>query len=226
MYIRGTIDTVIGLNRGLNQAVGSTVKTTAASSSAGSRSSSRTTPKPEASPKPRTRPRSKSEPVPRRDDSAPAGSGSGASTSGSETIASSLEEKLPVLPTDEKSAFDFNTYHPISGPSGGATSAAKPPPAWMAEDVDKFLDKYFYGQLDDKKLSSPEMIKEVPQTETSFFMRNEGDVVRASALYLLHPVIITGKPEQETKSSIPFNKTCSARGLLIAEFPIKSVCPS
>ena len=80
------------------------------------------------------------------------------------------------------------SFFSISDATGQSTKIAKPPMAWIAEDMDSFLKTYFTDEI--AKISVPGM---APQLEESFRMSNEADVVRASAVYLLNVVNIAGE---------------------------------
>ena len=107
---------------------------------------------------------------------------------GAKPIVEALKEKLPLFDCGPGSEFTDESFFSITKASGQSTKLAKPPMAWIAEDMESFLKTYFTEE--EAKFSVDYM---APQVEKSFRMSNEADVVRASALYLLNVVNIAGE---------------------------------
>ena len=105
-----------------------------------------------------------------------------------DSIVKVLKERLPLFPFGEGSSFSDNKFFKIDNPSGKSTQAATPPMAWLAEDMKTFLDTYFT-----KEFMNITASYKLPQLEKSFRILVEADVVRASALYLIHVVNIASE---------------------------------
>ena len=99
-----------------------------------------------------------------------------------------LKEELPTFPSGKGSNFKDASFQPLSKSSGKSTTAAIPPVAWVAEDMESYLKTYFTNELANISANGV-----TPQLEESFRISNEADVVRASAVYLLNVVNIAGE---------------------------------
>ena len=103
------------------------------------------------------------------------------------TIKAVIDKELPDLPCIDAAKLESKPYYKTDA-SSETTKDQTPPEGWLEEEEteDGSLNKYF------SEFASIQTKLGVPATEESHYLSNEGDVVRASTLYLLHPVNVAG----------------------------------
>lgn len=95
------------------------------------------------------------------------------------TIRESFKQTLPNLPQDGTAK--------VATMSGQSTSLTDPPCLFVARAIDAYSASAD-DALKDGKVRTQTENAYLPAIEQTFYLFTEGDVVRAAALYLLHPV--------------------------------------
>ena len=99
-----------------------------------------------------------------------------------------IDKVLPDLPCTDAAKLENEVYYKVDA-SSDTTKDQTPPAAWIEEkESDKGSVKEYFSEF-----ANIHTTLEVPATEVSHCLNNEGDVVRASTLYLLHSVNVAGK---------------------------------
>ena len=91
-----------------------------------------------------------------------------------------MDKMLPEFPCPKAANITMQTYISV-GESSTATKNQMAPAGWE-EEIEKDLQPYF------KEIDNLHTALNVPSAEDSHYLNNEADVVRASAIYLLHGV--------------------------------------
>ncbi|KAI9880433.1 MAG: hypothetical protein M1830_003075 [Pleopsidium flavum] len=97
------------------------------------------------------------------------------------TLLESFTERLPLLTTRQAGPRPFGVPRP--GPS---TLEIDPPIALEPVEPEDFVREY--AKLQDGDCDVQDLEAHLPVVEDSFYINMEADVVRASSLYLLHPI--------------------------------------
>ena len=103
------------------------------------------------------------------------------------TIKAVIDKELPDLPCIDAAKLESKPYYKTDA-SSDTTKDQTPPQGWLEEkETDNgYLHEYF------SEFACIQTELGVPATEESHYLSNEGDVIRASTLYLLHPVNVAG----------------------------------